>query len=149
MGARLGPLTERFCPEKGNGWPAIPLLPLLRIHGIQHWFGEADPAMQEALHDIPYVCRLAGLDAFDDVMLDECAILRFSHLPEQHQLGKTIVADVAGELSGKGLSTMRGTVVDAVLITAPSSTRSDDNHVANKRSPSASGTIGRRTGPSQ
>jgi IS5 family transposase len=81
------------------------------------WFGEADPTMEEALHHIASLCRLAGLDASDDVMLDECAILCFSHLPEQHQLGNTIFAEVAGELSGKGLSTMRGTVVDAVLIT--------------------------------
>jgi IS5 family transposase len=91
----------------------------------------------------------AGLDASEDVAPDECAVLRFSDLPEQHQLGKTIFADVVGELSGKGLSTMRGTVVDAALITAPSSTRSEDKHVAKKRSPSATGAIGRRTGPSQ
>lgn len=91
----------------------------------------------------------AGLDALDDVMLDECAILPFSHLPEQHQLGKTIFADVVGELSGKGLSTMRGTVVDSALTTAPSSTRSADKHIAKKRSPSATGATGRRTGPSR
>lgn len=66
---RLQALIEPFYPKKDNGRPPPMLLPtMLRIHFMQQWFGYSDPAMEEALHDVPILRRFAGLDAFEDVM---------------------------------------------------------------------------------
>lgn len=67
----LESLIEPFYPKKGNGRPPMPLGTMLRIHFMQQWFGYSDPAMEEALHDIPLLRQFAGLDAFEDVMPDE------------------------------------------------------------------------------
>ena len=104
----------------------MPLATMLRIHFMQQWFGYSDPAMEEALHDVPLLRRFAGLDAFEDVMPDESTILRFRHLLEQHELAVAIFAKVNAVLSEKGLSMKRGSLVDATLIAAPSSTKNQD-----------------------
>jgi hypothetical protein len=65
--SRLEALIEPFYPKKGNGRPPMPLGTMLRIHFMQQWFGYSDPAMEEALHDVPLLRRFAGLDAFEDV----------------------------------------------------------------------------------
>ena len=124
--SRLEALIEPFYPKKGNGRPPMPLGTMLRIHFLQQWFGYSDPAMEEALHDVPLLRRFAGLDAFEDVMPDESTILRFRHLLEKHDLAVAIFAEVNAVLSEKGLSMKRGTVVDATLIAAPSSTKNED-----------------------
>lgn len=97
----------------------MPLGTMLRIHFMQQWFGYSDPAMEEALHDVPLLRRFAGLDAFEDVMPDESTILRFRHLLEKHDLAVAIFGEVSTILSEQGLSMKRGTVVDATLIAAP------------------------------
>lgn len=93
---------------------------------MQQWFGYSDPAMEEALHDIPMLRQFARLDAFEDVMPDESTILCFRHLLEQHDLAVAIFAEVNAMLSEKCLSMKHGTVVDAALIAAPSSTKNED-----------------------
>ena len=103
----------------------MPLGTMLRIHFMQQWFGYSDPAMEEALHDVPLLRRFAGLDTFEDVMPDESTILRFRHLLEKHDLAVAIFAEVNAVLSEKGQSMKRGTVVDATLIAAPSSTKNE------------------------
>jgi len=123
---RLETLIEPFYPKKGNGRPPMPLATMLRIHFMQQWFGYSDPAMEEALHDIPLLRRFAGLDAFEDVMPDESTILRFRHLLEQHELAVALFVEVNAVLTEKGLSMKRGSVVDATLIAAPSSTKNQD-----------------------
>ena len=124
--SRLEALIEPHYPKKGSGRPPMPLGTMLRIHFMQQWFGYSDPAMEEALHDVPLLRRFAGLDAFEDVMPDESTILRFRHLLEQHDLATAIFAEVAGPLSEKGMAMKRGTIVDATLIAAPSSTKNQD-----------------------
>ncbi len=64
--SRLESLIEPFYPKKGNGRPPMPLSTMLRIHFMQQWFGYSDPAMEEALHDVPLLRQFAGLDAFED-----------------------------------------------------------------------------------
>jgi len=123
---RLETLIKPFYPKKGNGRPPMPLGTMMRIHFIPQWFGYSDPAMEEALHDVPLLRRFAGLDAFKDVMPDESTILRFRHLLDKHDLAVAIFAEVNAVLSEKGLSMKRGTVVDATLIAAPSSTKNED-----------------------
>ncbi|MBT9519346.1 MAG: IS5 family transposase [Dechloromonas sp.] len=124
--SRLESLIEPHYPKKGNGQPPMPLGKMLRIHFMLQWFGYSDPAMEEALHDVPMLRQFAGLDAFEDVMPDESTILRFRHLLEKHDLAVAIFAEVNAVLSEKGLSMKRGTVVDATLIAAPSSTKNED-----------------------
>jgi IS5 family transposase len=124
--SRLESLIEPFYPKKGNGRPPMPLGTMLRIHFMQQWFGYSDPAMEEALHDIPLLRQFAGLDAFEDVMPDESTILRFRHLLEQHELAVAMFAEINVLLAEKGLSMKRGSVVDATLIAAPSSTKNQD-----------------------
>ena len=124
--SRLEALIEPFYPKKGNGRPPMSLSTMLRIHFMQQWFGYADPAMEEALHDVPLLRQFAGLYAFEDVMPDESTILRFRHLLENHDLSVAIFAEVNALLSEQGQSMKRGTVVDATLIAAPSSTKNED-----------------------
>ena len=136
--SRLEGLIEPHYFQAGarGGRPATPLSTMLRIHFMQQWFGYADLAMEEALHDIPTLRRFAGLDAFEDAIPDESTILHFRHLLERHHLGEAIFTEVAAQLVGKGLTMKRGTVVDATLISAPSSTKNRDG----KRDPEMSQT---------
>jgi IS5 family transposase len=95
---------------------------MLRIHFMQQWFNLSDPAMEEALHDIALFREFAGL-SWDTALPDETTILRFRRLLEQHKLAPQILGVVNDLLRDKGLMLRRGTVVDATLIAAPSSTK--------------------------
>ena len=99
------------------------LLTILRIHFLQQWFGLSDPAMEEALHDVPLYREFAGLDAGVTRLPDETTILRFRHLLEAHALSLQIMATINATLAARGLMLKTGTVVDATLIAAPSSTK--------------------------
>jgi IS5 family transposase len=96
---------------------------MLRIHLLQQFFGHSDPAMEEALHDIPLYREFARLDAGITRLPDESTILRFRHLLEAHDLGAQILEAVNAQLQRQGLLLKTGTVVDATLIAAPSSTK--------------------------
>ena len=126
---RLEALIEPHYFVKGEkgGRPARPLSSMLRIHFMQHWFGYSDPAMEEALHDVPVLRRFAGLDAFEDVLPDETTILRFRLLLERNGLSEAIFGQVSALLREKGLAMKRGMAVDASLIAAPSSTKNAGN----------------------
>ena len=118
-------LVEPFAPKPGakGGRPAFPLQTMLRIHFMQQWFGLSDPAMEEALHDVPMYQSFAHLDAGVGYIPDESTILRFRHLLEQHKLAESMLATLNALLEAKGLLLKRGTVVDATIIAAPSSTK--------------------------
>jgi IS5 family transposase len=134
--SQLEALIEPYYFKAGDqgGRPAMPLSVMLRIHFLQQWFGYSDPGMEEALYDIPVIRCFAGLDAFEDKLPDETTILRFRHLLERHALGEQIFAQVNALLCQKGLMMKRGTIVDATLISAPSSTKNADK----KRAPEMS-----------
>ncbi len=104
---------------------------MLRIHFMQQWFGLSDPAMEEALHDVPMYQSFAHLDAGVGYIPDESTILRFRHLLEEHKLAESMLATLNALLEAKGLLLKRGTVVDATIIAAPSSTKNR----AGKRDP--------------
>lgn len=112
-----------FMPEGKRGRPPFPVESLLRIHFMQQWFTLSDPAMEEALHDMPLFRDFAGLGGWDDRLPDESTILRFRHVLEKHKLAVRILATVNLLLGAKGLMLRSGTVVDATLISAPSSTK--------------------------
>jgi len=109
-----------------GGRPPFAVETMLRIHFLQQWFNLSDPAMEEALYDTPMFRDFAGLDMGEDHLPDESTILRFRHLLEAHLLSVQILATVNATLTAKGLLLKQGTVVDATLIAAPSSTKNQD-----------------------
>lgn len=116
-------LIEPHAPKGNTGRPPFAVSTMLRIHFMQQWFGLSDPAMEESLHDVPLYCEFAGLDAGLSRLPDESTILRFRHLLEQHNLSIQLLATINATLAKRGLMLKAGTVVDATLIAAPSSTK--------------------------
>ena len=121
-------LVERirpYYPEGKNGRPPFSLESMLRVHFMQQWFTLSDPAMEEAFFDTPLYREFAKVQEFDRVP-DESTILRFRHRLEKHKLAQAILEEVNELLSQRGLMLKAGTVVDATLIAAPSSTKNKD-----------------------
>lgn len=105
-----------------GGRPPFPIETMLRIHCLQLWWNQSDPAMEEELHERPLYRRFAGLDGAVR-MPDETTILRFRHLLEKHQLAPQVLAAINTGLAQQGLMLKTGTIVDATIIAAPSSTK--------------------------
>jgi IS5 family transposase len=124
--ADLVSLVQPHAPAGKTGRPPFAVETMLRIHFMQQWFGLSDPAMEEALHDVPLYCQFARLDPGMSRLPDESTILRFRHLLEEHALSLQIMAAINATLAKKGLMLKTGTVVDATLIAAPSSTKNKD-----------------------
>jgi transposase, IS5 family len=116
-------LVRPHAPKAKTGRPAFDIETMLRIHYMQQWFGLSDPAMEEALHDVPMYREFARLDGAMARLPDETTILRFRHLLEEHKLATNMLEVVNNILQAKGLMMRAGTVVDATLIAAPSSTK--------------------------
>jgi transposase, IS5 family len=116
-------LIEPHGPRAKTGRPPFPVQTMLRIHFMQQWFGLSDPAMEEALFDVPLYRQFAQLPEGPVRLPDESTILRFRHLLEQHGLAAQMFARVSAQLIERGLILKTGTLVDATLIDAPSSTK--------------------------
>ena len=121
--AALVQVVEPHCPRAKTGRPPFAVEAMLRIHYLQQWFGLSDPAMEEALHDVPLYREFAKLDGVSARLPDETTILRFRHLLERHNLAPDMLRLVNDLLQHKGLMLRTGTAVDATLISAPSSTK--------------------------
>ncbi|KJS70763.1 IS5 family transposase [Pseudomonas sp. NP21570] len=117
-------LIEPHYPKGEGGRPAYPLMAMLRVHLMQNWFGYSDPAMEEALYETTILRQFAGLSL--ERIPDETTILNFRRLLEKHELAAGILAVINGYLGDRGLSLRQGTIVDATLIHAPSSTKNQD-----------------------
>ncbi|KAF1307427.1 IS5 family transposase [Pseudomonas putida] len=117
-------LIEPHYPKGDGGRPAYPLMAMLRVHLMQNWFGYSDPAMEEALYETTILRQFAGLRL--ERIPDETTILNFLRLLEKHELAAGILAVINGYLGDQGLSLRQGTIVDATLINAPSSTKNKD-----------------------
>lgn len=125
--ADLLALVEPSYPTAGRrGRPPIPAATMLRIHFMQQWYALSDPAMEDALYEIESMRRFAGLELNEDAIPDESTILKFRRFLEQHGLAVKILEAVNAHLSGKGLLLRQGTIVDATIIAAPSSTKNRD-----------------------
>ena len=117
---------KKYYPKAGNGRQPIPLARMLRIYFMQQWYGLSDPAMEDALYDIESLRRFADIDMEVDVIPDETTILHFRHLLEKYELTRKIFEKTKQYLSEKGLLLREGTIVDATIINAPSSTKNQD-----------------------
>jgi len=121
--AALVQVVEPYYRKAKTGRPPFGIETMLRIHYLQQWFALSDPAMEEALHDMPVFREFAKLDDGVTRLPDETTILRFRHLLEKHDLASDMLRVVNDILQAKGLMMKKGTVVDATLIAAPSSTK--------------------------
>lgn len=121
--AALVQVVEPYYPRAKTGRPPFGIETMLRIHYLQQWFALSDPAMEEALHDMPVFREFAKLGDGVSRLPDETTILRFRHLLEKHDLANDMLRVVNDILEAKGLMMKKGTVVDATLIAAPSSTK--------------------------
>jgi IS5 family transposase len=108
-----------------GGRPPFAVETMLRIHCLQLWWNLSDPAMEEELHERPLYRRFVGLDGAARLP-DETTILRFRHLLEKHQLAPQVLSLINTGLAQQGLLLKTGTVVDATIIAAPSSTKNRD-----------------------
>ena len=124
--AVLVQIVERHYPKAKTGRPPFGIQTMLRIHYLQQWFGLSDPAMEEALHDVPLYREFVKLDGALARLPDETTILRFRHLLEKHDLAVDMLRVVNDLLQHQGLMLRSGTAVDATLISAPSSTKNAD-----------------------
>jgi transposase, IS5 family len=117
-------LIEPHYPKGEGGRPAYPLMAMLRVHLMQNWFGYSDPAMEESLYETTILRQFAGLHL--DRIPDETTILNFRRLLEKHELAGGILQVINGYLGDRGLMLRHGTIVDATIIHAPSSTKNKD-----------------------
>lgn len=115
---------RKHYPKAGGGRKPIGLDIMLRIYFMQQWYGLSDPAMEDSLYDSQAMRRFAGVDV--SAIPDESTILNFRHLLERHNLTAKLFQQVERYLSDKGLMLNEGTIVDASIINAPSSTKNQD-----------------------
>ncbi len=115
---------ELYDPKsEGAGRPPVGIERMLRLHCLQHWFSLSDPAVEEALYDSRAMPHFAGIDLGREPVPDETTICTFRHRLEAHRLGEQLFALIRTYLTEQGLQISRGTIVDATIIHAPSSTK--------------------------
>jgi IS5 family transposase len=112
-----------YKPTAKGGRPPFSLEVMLRIHLLQQWFTLSDPLMEEMLIDTPCFRRFARIDMIEGRIPDETTILNFRHLLEEHQIAEQIFESVNQSLTEKGVMLKEGTILDATIINAPSSTK--------------------------
>ena len=124
----LAAVVEPYYPKVGEagGRPPIPLERMLRVYFLQLWLNLSDPAVEEALYDSVAMRTFAGVDLGQEGAPDETRVCKFRHLLERHKLGKKLLSTVNGYLARNGIKISNGTIVDATIISAPSSTKNKD-----------------------
>ncbi len=121
--AELQALVQAHYPKGENGRPPVGLSIMLRVYFLQQWFNLSDPGAEEALYESPVLRRFAGVDLGRAPALDESTILQFRHLLEKHDLGGAMLQTMNEYLESRGIRISRGTIVDATILHAPSSTK--------------------------
>lgn len=121
--SRLLALIEPHYPKAGRGRQPVGLEKMLRIYFLQNWFNLSDPQAEDSIYDSESMRRFAGVELGDDVIPDETTILRFRHLLEKHDLTEAIFGEVNALLEQRRLLLKSGTIMDATIISAPSSTK--------------------------
>jgi IS5 family transposase len=124
--AELHSVIEPFYPKGVGGRPPIGLERMLRIHFIQHWFNLADVACEEALYDSTRLRRFVGIDLGSEPVPDATTMLKFRRLLNNNKLGEQLFAKIGEVLQSSGFKLKTGTIVDATIIGAPSSTKNKE-----------------------
>jgi IS5 family transposase len=123
---KLCALIEPHYPQPGNGRPPIGVERMLRIYFLQQWFNLSDPAVEEALYDSLLMRQFVGIDLGREPVPDETTVCKFRHLLQEHSLGGEMLETVNLHPQAKGTRITTGTIVDATIIHAPSSTKNRD-----------------------
>ena len=121
--ALLQPILRHY-PQPGQGRRPIPASVMLRIYFMQQWYNLSDPAMEDSLYDVESMRRFAGVGL--DAIPDETTICKFRHFLERHELTETLFERTGAYLSERGLMLCEGTIVDATIVAAASSTKNRD-----------------------
>ena len=121
--AELCGLIEPVYAKAGYGRPPVGAERMLRIYFLQQWFNLSDPGVEEALYDSAGMRKFVGIDLGREPVPDETTVCKFRHLLERHGLGERLFERVGEHLQQKGLRLNTGTIVDATIINAPSSTK--------------------------
>ena len=129
--AELCALIEPVYPKAGQGRPPVGVERMLRIYCVQQWFHLSDPGVEEALYESVSLRGFVDIDLGREPAPDETTVCKFRHLREEHQLGARIFERVQEHLQERGLRIGTGTIVDATIVHAPSSTKNR----AQKRDP--------------
>ncbi len=116
-------LIEPYYPKAGKGRPPIAMETMLRLYFLQQWYALSDPGAEEALYDMESMRRFVGLDLSTDNIPDESSILNFRRLIETHNLSIALFEEINAYLVDKGIRVSKGSMVDATIISAPSSTQ--------------------------
>src|SRR6266568_189884 len=116
-------LVEPHYPKPGNGRPPMGVERMLRIYFLQQWFNLSDPGVEEALYDSAVMRQFVGIDLGCEPAPDETTVCKFRHLLEEHQLGEQILGQVNLHLQAQGVRITTGTIVDATILHAPTSTK--------------------------
>ena len=124
--SHLCEVVEPYYPKGVGGRPPVGLERMLRMYFVQHWFNLADVACEEALLDSTALRRFVGIDLGRERVPDGTTLLKFRRLLEHNELGEQLFAKVGEILQGRGLKIGTGTIVDATIIGAPSSTKNKD-----------------------
>lgn len=124
--SRLLNLIEPHYPKKGRGRPPIPMEVMLRIYFLQQWYSLSDPAAEEALYDMESMRHFTSLELGKDAIPDETTILNFRRLIEEHKLSELFFEDINAYLIEKGVQVSKGSMIDATIINAPSSTKNKE-----------------------
>jgi transposase, IS5 family len=120
---KLCALIEPYYPKAGKGRHPVGVERMLRVYFLQQWFNLSDPGVEEALYDSVVMRQFAGIDLGREPVPDETTVCKFRHLLEEHGLGGEMLEAVNLHLQEKGVRITRGTIVDATIIHAPSSTK--------------------------
>ena len=120
---KLLAVIEPFYPKGERGRPPVGLERMLRVYFLQQWYGLADEALEDALYDSQALQGFARIDLCADGVPDATTLLRFRRLLETHDLCKGLFSAINADLTARGLLLREGTLVDATLMAAPSSTK--------------------------
>ena len=121
----LAVIEPRYPTSGRRGRPPMGAEVMLRIYFMQHWFNHSDRQMEDALYEVESIRRFAGYSRITEPLPDETTILKFRHLLEEHALTGPLLEAVNGYLKAQGLRVSKGTMVDATLIPAASSTKNE------------------------
>ena len=119
-------VIEPYYPKAGNGRPPVGLERILRMYFIANWFNLSDVACEDALYDVPAFRDFCEFDLGQERIPDATTLMNFRHLLEQNDLGAAMFAKVGALLLANGMKLSGGTIVDATIIAAPSSTKNSD-----------------------
>jgi len=136
---QLCELVRVHYPTGEGGRPPIDLERMLRIYFLQQWFNLSDPGVEETLYNSTSMLRFVGIDLGREAVPDETTVCKFRHLLEKHKLGERIFAEVNAYLRKSGVKVSTGTIVDASIISAPSSTKNRREEARSRDAPDQEG----------